>query len=413
MASKISRKEVVLLLGAMLAVHAIVLKQEWREIPIRTDFSIFYTAGKIVAEHRGRQLYDYPLQESVQRSSILRGVQKSDFILPYNHLPFEALLFVPLSLLPYLPAYLVWLGINLGLLIVAGISLRRHLPLLRAAPLWLWVLACLAYSPIFITLMLGQDSILLLLCYCLAWVALVKKSEFAAGAWLGLGLCKYHLVLPFLLAFLLERRAKVIAGFLTVAVILGLISFAVVGRQGIVSYPRFLWNSERNARPQWNAAQPNLHGFFVTTLGNSGWVQVLVLATSVLLVAVAWYGWRNTGSSHLWPGELSFAVNLVMTLLVSYHAYVQDLSLLFFVLLLGLDVLIAKPALPRLVHSILLVCLSILFFSPIYLVLILRFGNLEVLTPILLLFFFALVSAIAWLRRSGSRTSDVVTPGVS
>src|ERR1700756_3790412 len=132
MASKISRKEVVLLLGAMLAVHAIVLKQEWREIPIRTDFSIFYTAGKIVAEHRGRQLYDYPLQESVQRSSILGGVQKSDFILPYNHLPFEALLFVPLSLLPYLPAYLVWLGINLGLLIVAGISIRRHLPLGRA-----------------------------------------------------------------------------------------------------------------------------------------------------------------------------------------------------------------------------------------------------------------------------------------
>jgi hypothetical protein len=403
----------VLLLGAMLAVHAIVLKQEWREIPIRTDFSIFYTAGKIVAEHRGQQLYDYELQESVQRSSIRRGAQKSDCILPYNHPPFEALLFVPLSSVPYLPAYLVWVGFNLGLLIVAGITIRRHLSLLRAAPLWLWLLACLAYSPIFITLMLGQDSILLLLCYGLAWVALVKKSDFAAGAWLGLGLCKYHLVLPFMLRFVLERRAKVIAGFLTVAVILGLISFAVVGGQGIVSYPRFLLNSERSARPQWNAEQPNLHGFLVTTLGNSRLVQVLVLAASLLLVAVAWYGGRNTGSAHTLPGELSFAMNLVMTLLVSYHAYVQDLSLLFFVLLLALDVLIARPALPRLVHRILLVCLSILLFSPIYLVLILRFGNLEVLTPMLLLFFFGLVSAIAWLRRTGPRTSDVVTPAVS
>jgi hypothetical protein len=156
--------------------------------------------------------------------------------------------------------------------------------------------------------------------------------------------------------------------------------------------------------------KPNLHGFLVTTLGNSRLVQVLVLAASLLLVAVAWYGGRNTGSAHTLPGELSFAMNLVMTLLVSYHAYVQDLSLLFFVLLLALDVLIARPALPRLVHRILLVCVSILLFSPIYLVLILRFGKLEVLTPMLVLFFFALVRAIAWLRRTGPRTTDVVTP---
>jgi hypothetical protein len=78
--------------------------------------------------------------------------------------------------------------------------------------------ALLAVHAIVLKRMLGQDSILLLLCYGLAWVALVKKSDFAAGAWLALGLCKYHLVLPFVLRFVLERRArraKVIAGSLT------------------------------------------------------------------------------------------------------------------------------------------------------------------------------------------------------
>jgi hypothetical protein len=252
--------------------------------------------------------------------------------------------------------------------------------------------ALLAVHAIVLKRMLGQDSILLLLCYGLAWVALVKKSDFAAGAWLALGLCKYHLVLPFVLRFVLERRArraKVIAGSLTGT---GNCQLSTVSIEFGAKRPAAM---ERE--------KPNLHGFFVTTLGNSRLVQVLVLAASLLLVAVAWYGGRNTGSAHTLPGELSFARNLVMTLLVSYHAYVQDLSLLFFVLLLALDVLIARPALPRLVHRILLVCVSILLFSPIYLVLIVRFGKL-------VLFFFALVRAIAWLRRTGPRTTDVVTP---
>ena len=102
-----------------------------------------------------------------------------------------------------------------------------------------------------------------------------------------------------------------------------------------------------------------------------------------------------------------------MTLLVSYHAYVQDLSLLFLVLLLALDVLMARPALTTWTRKVLLFCLAILFFSPIYLVLILRFGNLQVLTPLLLLLFFSLVGAIAAPRPTGSSTPEVVTPVVS
>ena len=242
----------------------------------------------------------------------------------------------------------------------------------------------------------------MLLCYSLAWVALLKKSDFYAGAWLGVGLCKYQLVLPFMVAFVLQKRAKVVAGFTAVALILGLISLAAVGWQGILSYPRFLLTWERNPRLQLNGEQPNLHGFLVTTLGNSRWVQVVVLGASVLLLAIACYGWRSAASGEMPSTELAFAANLLMTLLVSYHGYVQDLSLLFLVLLLTLDVLIARPPLTTWSRRLVLVCLAVLLFSPIYLVLILRFRKLQVLTPVLLMLFLGLIGAIASLFRTRS-----------
>ena len=71
------------------------------------DFTIFYTAGKAVNEGRGRQLYDLETQLALQRG-FAPEVKRRENALPFNHPPFEALLFVPLASLPYVTAYLVW-----------------------------------------------------------------------------------------------------------------------------------------------------------------------------------------------------------------------------------------------------------------------------------------------------------------
>jgi hypothetical protein len=123
-------------------------------------------------------------------------------------------LFVPLARLSYLTAYVTWLGVNLALVCSIPFLLRRSLGTLGKASLYLWLLACLAFFPIFIALIRGQDSILRLFLYCLACAGPERGSEFAAGSWLASGLYKYHLVLPFVLP--LWRRKKLIASFLSV-----------------------------------------------------------------------------------------------------------------------------------------------------------------------------------------------------
>jgi len=188
-----------------------------------------------------------------------------------------------------------------------------------------------------------------------------------------------------------------------VAVLLGLVAFAAVGWQGLVTYPQFVLHSETTEKFHWNSEHrnvPNLRGLLLTLLpgGDTPWGRVLVGAISALLVGCASYVWLRTPGAPPGYEHLAFAANVLMTVLVSYHAYVQDLSLLFLVLLPVLDFALCGPAMDATFRKGLLVCVGILCCSPVYLVLILRFGHLHLLTIVLLAFFVALLCACAWLR---------------
>src|SRR5437762_1016280 len=72
------------------------------------DFRNCYSAGLIVKSGQGHQIYDYRLQKELQDSLI----SKSSMVLPYVHLPYEAILFVPLAFLKYKVAYFCMLALN-------------------------------------------------------------------------------------------------------------------------------------------------------------------------------------------------------------------------------------------------------------------------------------------------------------
>jgi len=92
------------------------------------DFTIFYSAGTMVQSGMAASLYDERAEFQTQRQ-FAPEVSTRHGALPYNHPPFEAVLFVPLSFLAYLPAYLTWDAVNLGLLVLALLLLRRHVPI--------------------------------------------------------------------------------------------------------------------------------------------------------------------------------------------------------------------------------------------------------------------------------------------
>jgi hypothetical protein len=327
----------ILWLSGTLLIHLLLL-WDIRDLVLRgyPDFTIYYTAGTMVRQGAGRQIYDPEKQFEVQQE-FAPGVQSRLGALPFNHPPFEAALFVPFSFLSYRSAYLLWGGVNLTILAALPICLRPYLPVLARLPSVFWTLASLAFFPVFIALLQGQDTILLLLVYALAFISLQNRRFWSAGSWLACGLFKFHLVLPFLVLLLVQRkqparRMKIAYGFAAVALLLFAVSIAIAGVEQTMSYPRQVLRLEATGaggsiQP---SDMPNLRGLLslaVPHLEHLNWL-VLILSVTVFLIA-AWF----SRLSDLNADGMAFAMSLFATILVSYHCLGHDLAVLMLPLL--------------------------------------------------------------------------------
>ena len=369
------------------------------------DFTIFYSAGTMVRSGMAGSLYDERAEFQTQRQ-FAPEVSTRHGALPYNHPPFEALLFVPLSFLAYLPAYLAWDAVNLGLLVLALLLLRRHVPILQTRPLRVWVLCAVAFFPVFVCLLQGQDMILFFFLLAAAYGSLKKGADFWAGCWLGTGLFRPHLVLPLAIILLFSRRRRAVFGAACSAGVMAAISIAVVGWRGFLDYPLYVWRLEqimgRGAIVPDD--MPNLRGFLAIFFRN-GHPMALALgaAGSVCLLILAIRIFRS--AEHVGNLELGFSAAILVTILISYHAFIYDLGLLLLpaLLLLGEEM--------RRKQWELIVPVVVLFFTPLLMFLWLRLSHLNLLTPVLFLWLWGVARESSLLKGSRRKSySRVASP---
>jgi glycosyl transferase family 87 len=380
------------------------------------DFTVYYTAGKILREGRGRQLYDAHVQEAVQRefatnSDIRRGP------LPYIHPPLEALLFLPLTFLPYGKAFVLWNVLNLGMLFAIARLVRRDLSALQQVSIWEWVLALLAFFPVFANFLQGQDAILLLLAFVLGFRALEHNAEFIAGCWLGLTVFKYHFAIPLVVILAVWKGRRLAAGFALTASAAVVISLAIVGWHGALQYPAYAWYIAtvpgHGQTPL--GLMPNLLGFatgwsFLEDFGFMRWAAIVVSAG--LLIAVACMRDLARGPNQGPNNDprlfrLSFACAVVAAVLVSYMANAHDLSLLVLPLALVADHCVAGWS-ERQVRA-LLVPVAPLLVSPIWIFLWMWWGKLNLVVILLLWWVYAMRREMLRLTVSGVRAAAPVT----
>jgi hypothetical protein len=228
---------IAVLIVGMLCIHGVMF---WRTRPLLAqgypDFTIFYTAGKMLRQGMGHQFYDAQIQFEVQKAFAGQIPTRSG-PLPYNHPPFEALIFLPLTLLPYRQAFIAWDLLNLAALFGVALLLRRSGRMLSGIAPWALVIASLAFFPVFMSFLQGQDSVLLLLLCALGFRALSRDADFLAGCWFALGTFKFQLMIPLLLLMVIWNRRRAAASFAAVSILLVLVSAELVGWQGLLHYP--------------------------------------------------------------------------------------------------------------------------------------------------------------------------------
>jgi len=358
--ASIARRRVFIAILAMLSV-IIPCGIAWQlRVPMNTgssDFASFYAAGKIINSGQGTRLYDWSKQVVVQNAIPTDGRQNG--FLPYAHAPFEALPFTLLARLPYSVAVWLWWGFNLTLPYVCIWVLLPLVPFL-AARLEQVLISIGLFFPFVVAECQGQDSIITLLLCTLSFVCLTRRQFWMAGT-----IYKPPLALPLILILAISSKKKVpiVAGFLSSCLLLLFVSVALVGWSGVIEYPKFLAVFAASPNEHYHVLEmPNLRGLYFSIFGSFlpdlTIIRAIQITSSLLFIYVGWLLFRSKLEQREAP--LAFSLAIVTTVLVAFHEYGHDLSVMFLPVLLVWNYagetrpLGAKPNLPMPIVAVML-----------------------------------------------------------
>ena len=335
-----TQKRLKLYLGALVVIQvctivsglALLRTSRGRYIDLRT----FYTAGYMLRTHQAALLYNYAAEQRLQTELVSLDPRA----LPMMSPPFTALLFVPLTYLSFEHAHAAVAVVDIALLAICVALLQPFLSSLsarwRAAP----ALLVLSFFPACVAILVGQISVLLLLLYCIAFLCLRRSHDLLAGLVVSLAMMKFQVAIPVAILFLVWRQWRFIAGFVTGSAVLTAVSIRIVGTAPFLAYLHSLY-SMTSAVSADRAIQlryailpeqmPNLYGMVFMLARGAAWCHILILALSFVLF--------------LWTARQrpSLPLALLTAMLVSYHLFFYDLTLLVLPLTLLADHLLRNP----------------------------------------------------------------------
>lgn len=302
-----------------------------RRFLLAVDFRAYYTAGRMVLGGVGSDFYDIAIQRQWQRA-FAPEVSDPSRLMPFVNPPFAAGFLAPIAALPLETAYLVWALFNVALL-----SLTCHLLVdaLRSAGLrtkFVALATVLTFLPVWMTVIQGQLSFVLVLALLLGWRSLRSGRDLQGGLWLSVLMVKPQLLLVPALALAWQRRVLALSGLALGAAALLAASLLLVGWQGLEGYVRLLvaassWGDAYTMHPQ---AMHTWRGFLHLLLGTDDGAQVQVwwLLGIALALGVLLWAWRGPWSTSSSRFDLQWALLVLATLFTSPHANFHDLSLL-------------------------------------------------------------------------------------
>ncbi len=328
---------VLLLLGMALVVRRV---QSARVVV--SDFTQDYVAALALRE--GLSLYEeFPperLQSVMPEVSYLLLDEADGAIKPILnfHPPFNAVLFVPISMLPYDSAIVLWSVLTGILYVLVGALVLRELDIALPAPYLLLLVGLgLCWYQFQVHMVLGQLSLLVVACVAGCWSLLRHGHVVAGGALLGLA-CLIKLFPGLLFLYLIVRRRwyALVAGVAVLAVG-GVATLAVVGLEDMVRYV----TSVAPLNVVMYGPHPvnmSLTGVWHRLLVGSSLIAPLVEApqlavllvrlSSVALVGVlVWLVWRSPPTQH--NEDTAFALFCVTMLLLSPITWGHVFPILF------------------------------------------------------------------------------------
>lgn len=201
-----------------------------------TDFRAYYTAARMLAYGVRGDFYEGGRQFEFQKQIVASLADPGEVML-FVYPAVAALPFVILTLFPIEQAYFLWLVINS--LLVAGLARviwKEAGRVMGQRGYMVAVGLAAAWMPVYMTLVLGQMSMVLVWGVMMAYLALRKGRDLAAGWWLGLLVIKPHLLLIPILWLITAGKKKALGGLAAAVFLVGAGFWLLVGTRGIFGY---------------------------------------------------------------------------------------------------------------------------------------------------------------------------------
>lgn len=286
---------------------------------VGTDYLQFYASGVTIRQGQSAYLYDFPFQSKLEQD--IAGAGLTSFH-AYLTPPFLAWLFVPLTFLPYRMSFFVWSLLGILFLWTSIRLMQTERPI--KSLLW-----SLTWFPVFASISFGQNSLLSLFLFSLAFYLWRRNKPLMAGLVSSLLLFKPQMVLGIGLLWLLEWRKdwKALLGLALGGATLAGLCFWLMpeASQAYINLTRdFLPGLIYGEQfPLWHLH--SLRGFFVLLFPGYKWLpEGISLLLSILGVVAFILFWRKNRTEH----GLLFAAAICLTIWITPHAMIYDWSIL-------------------------------------------------------------------------------------
>lgn len=212
------------------------------EKALGSDLVSFLTGAYIIRDGHGQKLFDLDTQYVYQQKVIAPASESS--VLPFENLPVFAFMLIPLTYLPLLTAYKIYVFIVILAYVTSSLLSVRIFTGLKKG-FW-WLLLPFVFYPSLGSIFSGQTTPILILVLLLSLLAIKEKRNFLAGVAISFLFLKiqYIVIIPFV--FLLAKdKVKFVKGSVLSSAILLATSFAINGWDFIMRYYKFIFSVQR------------------------------------------------------------------------------------------------------------------------------------------------------------------------
>ena len=274
------------------------------------DFFALWSYARIVMLHPAAWLYDpVSLHQAQVALGMLPGEQN-----PFPYPPTFLLLVWPIGLLPFWPAYIVWIGGSFCLYLLAtGLGVRGKAGMAVVA----------LFAPTTAACVVSGQSGFLLAALLVGGLRLARSRPVLAGILFGLLTYKPQFGLLVPVALLAAGWWRCIIAACATTAALSILDTAAFGSTIWLAWwrslPGYVVLFDRDTAA--NRTIPTVLGN-VQALGFShGVAQVVQAAAALMAAAAVWVAWRR-------PGPFAIPALLAATCLATPHAFLYDLPLL-------------------------------------------------------------------------------------